>query len=52
MSFTGIGELNTTSKQLLKIVDLMGIETTFKSNTPLIYVYDDGTTEKVFTIED
>ena len=47
----GLEELSTTSKQLLKIVDLMGRETTFKPNTPLIYLYDDGSTERVFTIE-
>jgi len=41
-------ELN---KNLIQILDMMGRETTFKPNTPLIYVYDDGSTEKVFTIE-
>ena len=30
---------------------MMGRETSFKPNTPLIYVYDDGSIEKVFTIE-
>jgi hypothetical protein len=47
----GTEELTTTPKQLLKIVDLMGRETTFKPNTPLIYLYDDGSTERVFKIE-
>ncbi len=42
----------TTSKNLIQILDLMGRETTFKPNTPLIYVYDDGSTERVFTIEE
>lgn len=47
-----LNELNpNTSKNLIKIVDMMGRETSFKPNTPLIYVYDDGSTEKVFTIE-
>ena len=32
----------TTSKNLIQILDMMGRETTFKPNTPLIYVYDDG----------
>ena len=41
----------TTSKNLIQILDMMGRETTFKPNTPLIYVYDDGTSQKVFTIE-
>tara|TARA_R110000772_G_scaffold139226_2_gene248333 strand:- start:630 stop:1679 length:1050 start_codon:yes stop_codon:yes gene_type:complete len=42
----------TTSKNFIQILDMMGRETSFKPNTPLIYVYDDGSIEKVFTIED
>ena len=38
------------NKELVKILDHLGRETEFKANTPLIYVYSDGTTEKVFTI--
>ncbi|MDC3309069.1 leucine-rich repeat domain-containing protein [Crocinitomicaceae bacterium] len=49
-SSVGLTEL-TSSKNLIQILDLMGRETSFKPNTPLIYVYDDGSTEKVFTIE-
>ena len=49
-STVGITEL-TNSKNLIQILDLMGRETSFKPNTPLIYVYDDGTTEKAFAIE-
>ena len=41
----------TTSKTLIQILDLMGREAAFKPNTPLIYVYDDGSTEKVFSVE-
>lgn len=41
----------TTSKNLIQILDMMGRETSFKPNTPLIYVYDDGSTEKVFSVE-
>jgi len=40
-----------TSKNLIQILDMMGRETSFKPNTPLIYVYDDGSTEKVFIVE-
>jgi Leucine-rich repeat (LRR) protein len=46
----GINEL-TTTKNLIQILDLMGRETSFKPNTPLIYVYDDGSIEKVFSVE-
>jgi Leucine-rich repeat (LRR) protein len=49
-SSVGISEL-TTSKNLIQILDLMGRETSFKPNTPLIYVYDDGSIEKVFSVE-
>jgi len=41
----------TTSKNLIQILDLMGRETSSKPNTPLIYVYDDGSIEKVFRVE-
>ena len=40
----------TTSKNLIQILDMMGRETIFKPNTPLIYVYDDGSIEKVFNV--
>lgn len=46
VSVAGINELKG-SKTLIKILDLMGKETPFKYNTPLFYVYDDGSIEKV-----
>lgn len=46
-SVAGINELKS-SKTIIQILDLMGRETTFKFNTPLFYVYDDGSIEKVF----
>ena len=46
-----IETLSNDDKQLLRILDLMGRETSFKPNTLLIYVYDDGSTEKVFSVE-
>ena len=51
MDYTGIGELNNSSKQLIKIVDVLGRETPFKPNTPLLYIYDDGTIERKMIIE-
>lgn len=48
---TGIEEMNGTTKQLLKIVDLMGRETTFKTNTVLVYMFSDGTTQRVYEVD-
>jgi hypothetical protein len=39
------------NKKLVRVVDLMGRPTEIKSKTTLIYVYDDGTTEKRFRVE-
>lgn len=51
IDFTGIEEVTMSDKKLIKIVDLMGRETEFKPNTPLIYIYTDGTREKIIKIE-
>jgi len=50
-SIVGIEELVEAPKELIKITDLMGRETEYKPNTVLIYVYSDGTTEKIFKVE-
>ena len=48
----GISELNPNqSKELIKIVNLLGQEVEYTPNTILIYQYSDGTSEKVFTID-
>jgi len=52
MQYTGIGELHNTPKQLVKIVDLLGRETPFKPNTPLLYIYNDGTVERKMIIKE
>ena len=53
VDFTGVDELlNLTTKKLVKIVNLLGQEVEYTPNTVLIYQYSDGTSEKVFTIED
>ena len=46
-----ITELGNNSKQVVKILDLLGRETRFKPNTPLIYIYSDGSRERVFKVE-
>ncbi len=48
---SGLEELSTSPKELIKKVDLMGRETEFKANTSIIYIYSDGTTEKIFKFE-
>ncbi|MFT5777643.1 MAG: endonuclease I [Crocinitomicaceae bacterium] len=40
-----------TPKKVVKIVDAMGRETIYSANQILIYIYSDGTTERVFSIE-
>ena len=50
-SNAGLDALNSSPKTLTQILDLMGRETTFKPNTPLIYVYDDGSMERVYRVE-
>ncbi|MDG1429414.1 MAG: hypothetical protein P8H56_01315 [Crocinitomicaceae bacterium] len=49
---SSLDELQTEQVKLTKITDLMGRDTEFKPNTPLIYIYSDGTIKKVFTLED
>ncbi len=44
-------ERETATPVLVKIVDLMGRKTLELPNTPLIYIYNDGTTKKVFNFE-
>ena len=45
---------STTHKQLIKVADLLGRTVTNSkslTNTPLFYIYDDGTVEKKIIIE-
>lgn len=39
------------SKNVVKILDLLGRETQFEFNTPLIYLYNDGSRERVLIVE-
>jgi len=47
---TSISEINT-NKKLLNIIDVLGRETKCTKNTPLFYIYDDGTVEKKIVID-
>ena len=41
----------TANGKLINIIDFTGRQTKVKPNLPLIYIYDDGTTEKKMIIE-
>jgi thiol-disulfide isomerase/thioredoxin len=43
---SSINNILPNNKQLIKIVDILGKKTKSKNNTPLFYIYDDGTVEK------
>jgi len=45
---TGIDNFVSENKRLIKIVDLLGRETEFKTNALLFYIYSDGTIEKKY----
>jgi len=44
-SILDINEITPVKKQVVKVVDLMGRETSIVSKQPLIYVYSDGSKE-------
>lgn len=52
IDFAGLEDITNAEKELVKIVDLMGRETEFRPNTPLIYIYSDGTIERVMKLEE
>ena len=47
----GVDLPSSKQKNLLRIYDVLGRETTFRFNTLLIYIYDDGSAEKVYVVE-
>jgi hypothetical protein len=52
LSYTGIDSLQLNpNKKLVKITDLNGKETPFRKNTVLLFIYEDGTVERVFDME-
>lgn len=46
-----IDEISLEDRKLVKIIDLMGREVEYKANTPLIFVYNDGTTERIMDVK-
>lgn len=52
VAFVDLQELSGGEVELIKIVDLLGRETHFKPNTPLIYIYSNGKMERVFKLEE
>ena len=48
---TLIENISSEDNHLLKITDILGRETNRTSNTLLFYIYDDGTVEKIITLE-
>jgi polyhydroxybutyrate depolymerase len=42
---------NDKPKDLIKIIDLMGRKTEMKFNTPLIFIYSDGTRKRILQLE-
>ena len=50
-STVGINEVQLDEKELIKIIDVTGRETHVTPNTLLLYIFSDGTIEKVFIVE-
>jgi hypothetical protein len=49
---TSISDIKINNKKLIKIIDILGITTNKQNtNTPLFYIYDDGSVEKKIIIE-
>ena len=48
---TSIGEIDLFDKKLIKVVDVLGRETSINSNETLFFIYEDGTIEKRYIID-
>ena len=48
---SAIDEINSSERTLIKIMDVLRRETPYKKNTPLFYLYNDGTVEKRIIID-
>ena len=52
LNFTGIDELGTGVKKLVKITDLNGKTIPRRKNTLMLFIYEDGTVERVVEMEE
>jgi hypothetical protein len=52
LNFTGMDELGTGAKKLVKITDLNGKIIPRRKNTLMLFIYEDGTVERVVEIEE
>ena len=52
LNFTGINELGTSAKKLVSITDLNGKIIPRRKNTLMLFIYEDGTVERVVEIEE
>jgi hypothetical protein len=50
-STSGLNLINPSQKKLVKILNIMGQETSVKSNEILFYLYDDGSIEKKIKVD-
>ncbi|MEI8192672.1 MAG: LamG-like jellyroll fold domain-containing protein [Flavobacteriia bacterium] len=51
LNFTGIDELGTGTKKLVKITDLNGKIIPRRKNTLMLFIYEDGTVERVLEMD-
>ena len=52
LNFTGMEELGTGAKKLVKITDLNGKVIPRRKNTLMLFIYEDGTVERVVEMEE
>ena len=48
---TSVFDITQSKNNLVKIIDILGQKNPYRKNTPLFYIYDDGTVEKRIVIE-
>ena len=48
---TEVEDIYDNNKVLIKITNILGQETPYRRNTPLFYIYNDGTVEKKLIIK-